>query len=280
MASVRLFFGPYCYWRVGSQAWCVDEISLNTGVRQESLHYGLHSFAYEIGKGLVASVVFLLLGTYGKLETCNCMDVCEKKAGGMAVEGLYNINMEVAAAVDAHTYAEVPPSDPVRMLTSVAESGAGLALGLGAAVLGSVRKLVAESGVSGVGDTTTTATQTMISDSSYLHDLADPECLNQCCLEACHMRSVMDQPLSLIRFILNAYAFVIPGLEIGSAILIFMFPIRGERLRRLCQKQQENFVRVDKIDIGNVVNTAKTDHVIKKRGRSNSLTSSSKTGDS
>merc|ERR1712194_248728 len=92
MGCIRIFFGPFTYWRVGSQAWCIDEISLSTGIRQEALHYGLHSFAYELGKGLIASLVFLLLGTTGGLDTINCMDICEKKANGEEIEQYFNSN--------------------------------------------------------------------------------------------------------------------------------------------------------------------------------------------
>lgn len=67
---------PFSYYRINIQAWVVDEHAQASGVRQETLFYGLHGVLYELGRGFIGSLFFLGLGSVGGLRTKNCLAHC------------------------------------------------------------------------------------------------------------------------------------------------------------------------------------------------------------
>ena len=67
---------PFSYYRINIQAWVVDEHAQKSGVRQETLIYGLHGVLSELGRGFMGSLFFLGLGTIGGLRTENCLERC------------------------------------------------------------------------------------------------------------------------------------------------------------------------------------------------------------
>lgn len=76
LCVARFFYSPFTYWRVSSQAWCIDEWQHRTGVREEALFFSVHAFWYELGRGFLASLTFAGIGLIGKLDSKDCLKEC------------------------------------------------------------------------------------------------------------------------------------------------------------------------------------------------------------